>query len=400
MNSPRRINGVAPRFAALCLFGLFCVLVFSTGCVISPRRTLGGSATPTPTPTTSPTPTPSPTPSPTPTPTATPTPTPAATGKLYVSNNDTTSTNTNANSIVRFDNAFTVTGNAVPSAEIVGTLTTLSQPEYLFLDETADRLYVANFGADSILIFDGISTKTGNVAPTRTITGPTTTLFQPVQAFLDSTRDLLYVASDLDILVFASASAATTNGDIAPARSIQPGIVASSIFVDATGDRLFAADSTGNQILVFDNASALNGTATATRIISGATTGLNKPSSVFVDQAGNLIVANAGNGSITVYAKAASAVGSQAPSATISGASTTLTSAAQTIVNPLSAAGELYVADPAVGHVAIFDGYTAANGALAPVRNIQGPATTLTPPTLAPPAKATTARGVALDTTR
>ena len=62
--------------AVVLLFALFMM----TGCVISPRRTLGGSATPTPTPTASPTPTP----------TATPTPA-APTNRLYVSNQNTNS---------------------------------------------------------------------------------------------------------------------------------------------------------------------------------------------------------------------------------------------------------------------------------------------------------------------
>src|ERR1051326_7102168 len=99
------------------------MIVVLSGCVISPRRTLGGGPTPTPTPTPSPTPT--------------PTPAPAATGKLYV-------TSGSQNSIVRFDNAFTANGNPAPAANINGAATTLSVPIYLALDSTADRLFAVN----------------------------------------------------------------------------------------------------------------------------------------------------------------------------------------------------------------------------------------------------------------
>src|ERR1700724_1226461 len=100
--------------ARLCA-AVFCLLLI-VGCVISPRRIVGGGGTPTPTPT------------------ATPTPNPAATGKLYVSNSG-------ASSILRFDNAFTATSTATPAATISGINTTLNSPAFITLDAAADRLY-------------------------------------------------------------------------------------------------------------------------------------------------------------------------------------------------------------------------------------------------------------------
>ncbi|MGZ7060679.1 MAG: hypothetical protein ACXVJU_15445, partial [Candidatus Angelobacter sp.] len=175
------------------LVSLFFMLLLG-GCVISPRRTLGGGPTPTPTPT----------PSATPTPTPTPTPIPAS-GVLYV-------TSGSQNSIVRFGNAFAANGNVPPGGTISGTATTLTTPVYLALDSAADRLFVANRTSASILIFDQASSKNGNVAPTRAISGTTTGLFVPIQPVLDKTRDLLYVSDDVDVLVFASAS--TANGNV------------------------------------------------------------------------------------------------------------------------------------------------------------------------------------------
>src|SRR5947209_6762744 len=149
-----RVSGLKRRFlwGWLCASSFLLFLVVS-GCVISPRRLPGDIV-------------PGATPTPTPGPSATPTPTPGATpqGKLYVSNSG-------INAILRFDQALTASGNAPLAVTISGTNTKLNAPEYIFLDTAADRLYVANNGDLSILIFDNISTKTGNVAPERVIAG-------------------------------------------------------------------------------------------------------------------------------------------------------------------------------------------------------------------------------------
>src|SRR4029077_13313167 len=187
-------RGVLPGWICAATFVSLLVLA---GCVISPRRTLGGGGTPTPTPT----------------PTSTPPPTPGATpaGKLYVSNSG-------ANSILRFDQALTASGNVPPGATISGANTTLNAPAYITLDATADRLFVSNRTNASVLIFDNISTKNGNVAPERILAGANTTMAAPTDVALDKARSLLYVADDIEIHVFSSASTAT--GNIAPARSL------------------------------------------------------------------------------------------------------------------------------------------------------------------------------------
>src|SRR6478672_12467238 len=147
---------------------VFCLLL-TVGCVISPRRTLGGGGGGTPTPT--------------PTPTGSPTPTPVATGKLYVMNST-------SNTLLRFDNAFTASGNATPAATIVGTNTTFNSPSFMTLDAANDRLYIADTGDLSVVIYDGISTKNGNVAPSRIIAGATTNLLTPTDVSLDKVKNL------------------------------------------------------------------------------------------------------------------------------------------------------------------------------------------------------------------
>jgi 6-phosphogluconolactonase (cycloisomerase 2 family) len=347
---------------------LVCFIAAMSGCVISPRRIVGGGGSPTPTPSGS--------------------PSPGSTGKLYV-------TNQSANSILRFDNALTANGDQPPAATISGGTTKLNAPQFLALDTNADRLFVANANGSSVLVFDLISTKTGNITPTRSIGGPVNSLIiTPSDVALDRGRDLLYVADGAEVLVFSPAS--TVNGDVPPVRDItaifnNAQINIQGIFLDAANDRLYVTDLNGNGIDIFDSASTLNGLTVASRNISGANTKLAQPSSLTLDASGNLVVSNQGNGSITVYSSAATASGNISPIAAISGTTTTLLAPAQIVRNPAGSANEVYVADPTADEVAVFSGISTQNGSPPPVRKIVGTATTLT---------GVSARGVALDTTR
>ena len=351
-----------------------------SGCVISPRIIPGQ---PTPTPTATPTPSSSPTPTPTPTPTPIP---PSALGKLYV-------TNQAGNSILRFDNALQATGNVVPGAQINGASTGLDAPQFVTLDTAADRLYVANAGGTaqppSVLIFDGISTLSGNAAPTRSIAGVNTQFVHPSSVALDPGRDLLYVADGVDIDVY---TASTANGDLAPTRDITVTFTIQQILLDAATDRLYATDAANNAVNIFDKASTLpSGAATPTRSLAGALTQLSQPSGITIDPSGNLVVTNIGNGSITVYNNAATVTGNQAPASVIQGSATTLASPVQIIQS--STTNEVYVADSATGAVLVFSGIAGLSGNASPTRSITGPSTGLS----GTPAGA---RGVALDPTR
>lgn len=349
---------------------LVTALLFSlllSGCVISPRRTVGGGgATPTPTPTPSPT----------------PTPTPAAQGLLYVANQVD-------DSILRFSGAATANGDLAPAATIQGNLTGLEGANYIFLDSANDRLYVANQAGGSILVFDSASTITGNAQPTRTITGITA----PIDVAVDNNRDLLYVASGLDVFVFNSAS--TVNSNAAFSHDIKLGFQPSAIFLDSANDRLFVADLVGNAIDVFDAASTLNsstGNLTPTRSIKGPSTKLNAPSGVTVDAVGKLIVSNANGNSITIYSDAAGGDGDLPADVEIFGASTTLDGPAQIAVNRSNTLVELFVANSNGGNVPIFSDLGAQPGNIAPSRNINGTNTKLT--------VGGAVTGIALDPTR
>jgi hypothetical protein len=359
----RRNQGPRPR--RMNVFGfavLICLLAFSAGCVISPRRIVGGGTGGTGSPT------------------PTPTPTSGAQGKLYVANPST-------NSVVRFDSAAKANGNQAPAATISGSLTQLSFPQHIFVDAAADRLFVANQGGTSVLVFDAISTKTGNVAPARSISGASTGIILPTDLAVDSGKNLLYVADGRDILVFGAAS--TVSGNTAFTHDIQVGFVVAALFLDATNDRLFLADSAANAINIYDNASTLNSKVVPSRALTGAATQLSAPSGVAVDALNRLIVSNASSNSILVFVNAGAINANTPPSAVISGANTTLSGPAQIAVNRSTTLVELFVANPNGPNVPIFSNLGGTAGNIAPSRNISGAATTLALP-----------GGITLDSTR
>lgn len=309
------------------------------------------------------------------------------TGQLYVSDQT-------GNAILRFGGATQANGNISPAATITGASTQLANPQYIFSDPANDRLYVANLNGLNILVFDKISTLTGNsnTSPTRTITSAN--LAAPIDVAVDTGRDLLYVADNSAVVVFASAS--TDNGNTLAARILSLPFTPSAILLDSGNNRLFVANNVGNAVNVFDNASTLNGSVTANRTLTGGSTQLNQPFGLRIDGAGRLIVSNAGApASITIYANAATLNGNISPAAVISGGSTTLSAPAQLAIDPLTNSGELYIADPNAGEVAVFSNITTAAGTInaAPSRNITGNNTLLSG------TGSVTARGVALDTT-
>lgn len=237
-----------------------------------------------------------------------------ARNRIYVAN-------TADNSILVFNNARTVTGDTVPSRTIAGATTTLNGPSALFLDLFHDRLYVANTGANAVVVFNNVSTASGDVAPTRTLAGVGTTLNAPHGVFVDVTRDKLYVSNgDGKILVFNSAS--DVAGSIPPGATLSGGLTMlsdpSGIFVDALSDRLYVANSGADTVLVFNAASRASGDVGPSRTISGPVSKLNQPRAVFIDiGTDRLYVANAGGDEILVFNNAGVINGAVAPDRSI-----------------------------------------------------------------------------------
>src|SRR5579859_1875747 len=302
-------------------------------------------------------------------------------GQLYIST---------ASSILHFNQAETSNGNIAPIGAISGANTQLSAPQQLFLDGPNDRLYVANQGGSSILVFDGASIANGNVTPTRVIAGAATHLTAPLDVVLDPTNNLLYVADGTSILVFSGAS--TVNGNTPPVRNINSGVSIGGLFLDAPNNQLYFSDPGDNIVNRLDGASTQDVVTVVGGAIAGANTGLSQPRGLALDGSGRLLVSNSATpASITVYPSARSTTGNITPSVTISGAATLLRSPGQIALNRAVGTGELYVLDPLAASVLVFTNAPTAGGNVAPARNITGSNTGI---------NASAVNGLAIDTTR
>jgi hypothetical protein len=290
--------------------------------------------------------------------------------------------------IFNLSDASAANGTVTPNA-ISGASTQLEFPGYVALAPTADRLFVNNGSTFSVEIFERASTRSGNTAPDRVISGSLTGFNTMGPMVVDEGRDLMYVVNgrnadgSFNILSFASAS--TVNGNAAPSRVLQvgsTGFAPVAMTLDQANDRLFVS-STGTEIDVYDGISSLpSGAATPNRIISGPHTGLSVNTGLALDGAGRLLVCNQFSGlgatppTITIYANAATANGDVASVATIVGSNTGLNEPFAMAVNNKPGSndsGDLYVTS-SPGKVLVFTNIAAANGNLAPARTLTFPA--------------------------
>ena len=84
-------------------------------------------------------------------------------------------------------------GDTPPLRTIVGTQTQLNWPTGVAFDPKRGEIYVANDGADSILVFS--ATASGNVAPVRILKGPKSLIKNPTGVAIDTKNDELWVAN-------------------------------------------------------------------------------------------------------------------------------------------------------------------------------------------------------------
>jgi DNA-binding beta-propeller fold protein YncE len=209
--------------------------------------------------------------------------------RLYIAN-------TTDNSILVYNNASVASGNASPSRTLKGAAASLNSPSGVFVDTTRDKLYVINGGANSILVFDNAATVSGNAPPVRTIFGLSTTLNSPSSGALDVLQDRLYVANTASdsILVFNAIS--TISGNMPPNRKLEGALTglnqSRDLYLDLGTDRLYVANTGADSVLVFNNAGIVTGNTAPSRtvVLTGGTT----PYGIFVDVT-PMVVGSSGN---------------------------------------------------------------------------------------------------------
>jgi hypothetical protein len=221
-------------------------------------------------------------------------------------------------SILVFDNISTATGNTAPRVVSIccGGPAGFGNFVGIYLDTVNDRLYAGvniNLAAGQVIhVFDNVSSLS-NSAPTRTIAVSSTFL---MDVAVDTAKNILYVyglnaiSNHTEIAVFDSA--ATLSGARTQNRTITIGDSFSSgpgvgMFIDPVNNRLYAPRS--GQVLVFDNVSTKDGdvgtTAAPERIINLP---LPAMSNITVELAANRLYALDGDG-LSIIANASTVNG-------------------------------------------------------------------------------------------
>jgi hypothetical protein len=225
------------------------------------------------------------------------------------------------------------TGTATPIRTIIGSATTLLGAVAAISVDASGQIYESNASQASIGIFAAGSN--GNVAPVRTIAGTSTLVTGATSFALDAANNLYvanlvpstgYTAASSQILVFSP----TANGNVAPTRTIA-GISTSlsnfafGIAVDGAGTIYATTITLGTSSIlstsILEYAATANGNVAPIKAIGGTLTGFNTAilGGMRVDTAGNIyaLVQNLASSipSLVIYAPTAS--GNVAPGATI-----------------------------------------------------------------------------------
>lgn len=273
-----------------------------------------------------------------------------------------------------FDRATAADGIVQPTRYLSGGNTNLFNIRTLALDavEATNDLYVADAANNAILVFHPATGVTGNTAPARTIMGPQVPLLGPGGLDVDTTRDILYVTDNAVTGIYVWDDASQINGDVPPDRFIDLDRVCRDVAIDPTHDRLFA--SSGDEVVIVENASTRTGEVQPDRVIRGTATRLDSCFGLAVDVARDrLYVASRDSDAVLVYDELDTIEGNVAPRAILAGAATGVN-------NPVDVSldrrrDHLYVVnDEAVDEpVRVWERASSAGGNLPPTRIIAAP---------------------------
>jgi len=301
----------------------------------------------------------------------TPSPTPV-TPQLFVANFV-------GKNVVSFKNPQNVNGNQPPDTNLQGAQTQLLNTADIVVTASGVLLSANRVAAPaaSVTAYPGAATANGNVAPARNVQGANTGLSLPTTLAISTANDLLFVANNggtSDINVYAGASTAGFNGNLAPARTIKSAALSFPFGINFdANDNLYVANNTDSKILVFANASNRNGTISPDRTLTNAAfAGIFD---CFVDAADRLYVVNgiAGGNKIHVINNASTKNGAVTIDSTL-----TVTGAVDLTAIAVDKNQTGYIVDrsaPGGGAVYAYDSINTRNGAFAPDRSITGAST-------------------------
>ena len=269
--------------------------------------------------------------------------------------------NSSANSITEYDRSRS--GNIAPLRTIAGAATGLTDPSYIAVDSLG-HVFVTNATANSVTEY--ASRASGNATPVATLSGGVTQLSFPQGIALDA-NGRIYVANGAST-PYITVYRAGANGGVAPSQTIYDAIGFFSLAGMAVhGTTIYVANTDFNfNTQVSEYPTSANGIVSPSAQIGG----LNAPLGVAVEGNGKIVVVD--SDAIEVFA--ANAHGIPLPLQTIAGARTLLNGPAGVAAGPAG----IFVADgstPAVTSFAL-----GANGDVAPSTDLSGAKTKLAAP--------------------
>lgn len=280
--------------------------------------------------------------------------------------------------VLGFENPAQVNGNQAPDVNLSGGATQISSATDMVVDG-AGALLVSNYFSNAIRCYTDATEVNGNFAPDRNVVGGATGLAGPTSMAIDLAADRLFVTNYAgapdSIAIYDGASGAGFNGNLPPTRVITSADIANpaSVNLDAAGN-LYTVNYLGGAVIVFENAGALNGAVTASRVITSADFLGHPLFDVFVDSEDRLYALST-DGRVFMFDNASALNGIVSSSRTLVAPAAVLTSA---IV--VDSQGTAYIVDNGTSAIYSYDDVASLNGALPPDRTISGVTTQLATP--------------------
>ena len=291
--------------------------------------------------------------------------------RLYIAN-------ISGHSVTSYEDPALVNGNLPPDTNLQGAQTLLLSPADIIV--TAEGTLIAsNFAGNALTSYEDAPTTNGNFAPDGNVAGAATELAGPASLAVNKAQDLAFVANLVtdEITVYAGVSASSFNGNLAPVRTIATttsGDLANPIGINfGAGDELYVANSVPDNVLVFANASNLNGDVTPSRIIT--CTEFDQIFDVFIDSEDKMYVVDSFDDEVYIFDDASSLNGAQIPDFTL-----TIPGSGFLTAIVVDSEGTGYVVDRTAEAIYSYDDIGNINGAFTPDRTIQGAQTLMDGP--------------------
>ena len=209
-----------------------------------------------------------------------------------------------ANSSIReFIGITTLDSTTETDPSLTGSLTRLTRPGYLFVHPTTRKLVVPDQGTSAILFFSDPTEREGNVPPDRILSGPGTELSGPVMVYVDSSTDELYVLDQASSRILVYNDASTVEGEVAPNRRIGGATSAISspnaFFFRASSEQLSVINP--SEILTFESFRTANGDPAPSGRVSGPATTFSNLTFGELTDSGTLILVDSGTDQIISF---------------------------------------------------------------------------------------------------